>query len=47
MRNEKVRFSACFLFVTTQQILVKFVSVRTKPKNPRLINFGPQIENIS
>jgi hypothetical protein len=41
MRNEKVRFPACFILLTMQQILVKFVSVRTEPENLSLINFGP------
>jgi hypothetical protein len=47
MRNEKFRFSAYFIFVTTQQILVKFVSVRTETENLRSINFSPWIANIS
>jgi len=40
MRNE-FRFSTCYIFLTMQEILVKFVSVRTEPENLRLINFGP------
>jgi hypothetical protein len=40
VHNETVRFSACFVFVTTQQILIKFVSVRTEMENLQHIDFG-------